>query len=272
MSRRLIGCFLLLASNMVVSTAYAAQQACTTLMAVVYPNAEPYDWQVTDTGVRQGLSVDVLEALAEKTQLNIQRVATKDAKKALREVRSGRVDLIIGVRSEPEQDPRLDYVSPAYAEQNYRVWRRSAEQVSLQQWPQLSGLRGALEPKQLPSFDLQAQLLAWPVSHVADNKTATQMVLDGRADYLIAEQHQQYLRLQKAGQLDLFEAIEPPVASHQLFVALAKDSACNDQALRNKLSKGLLALTQKGAAQSRLDAVMQRWQALHPSQPSVVGE
>ena len=124
----------------------------------------------------------------------------------------------------------------------------------------------------MPSFDLQAQLLAWPVSHVADNKTAAQMVLDGRADYLIAEQHQQYLRLQKAGQLDLFEAIEPPVARHQLFVALAKDSACNDQALRNKLSKGLLALTQKGAAQSRLDAVMQRWQALHPSQPSVVGE
>ncbi|MFB0962076.1 MAG: transporter substrate-binding domain-containing protein [Pseudomonas sp.] len=272
MSGRLIGCFLLLASHITVNTAHAAQQACTTLMAVVYANAEPYDWQEAETGVKQGLSVAVLEALAKKTGLNIHQVASKDAQKALAEVRSGRVDLIIGVRSDPKHQRGLDYLSPAYTQQEYRIWRRSAEQVSLQQWPQLSGLRGALTSKPLPGFEQTAQLLAESVRYVADDKVATQMVLDGRADYLIAEQHQQYLRLQKMGQLDVFEAVDPPVASQPLFVALAKDSACNDQALRKKLSQGLLALTQNGVVQNRLDAVMQRWQTLHPSQPSAVGE
>ncbi len=274
MSGRLIFCAALLAINVTANAAQTAQQACAVLMAVVQPNAEPYDWLAADNAVMQGLSVDFLQALAQKTQLGIKKVPAENAEKALREVRSGRVDLIIGVHSEPEKDQRLDYLYPAYVKQDYRIWVRTGEQASLKQWPQLSGLRGvrALASKQLPDFDIQAQLLAWPMQGVQDDKTATQMVLEGHADYLIAEQNQQQLRLQQAHQLELFEAIEPPVASRELYLALSKDSACNDEVLRNKLSKALLELTQSGAGKKHLNDAMQRWQAQHSSDSSTKSE
>ncbi|MDY0249941.1 MAG: transporter substrate-binding domain-containing protein [Pseudomonas sp.] len=256
------------------ATAHAGQQACTTLMAVVHSHAEPYDWQAPDTGAQHGLSVDFLQALAKQTQLTIKNIATKNTEKALREVRSGRVDLIIGVHNQPEQDARLDYLYPAYAQQNYSIWLRAGEQVSLKQWPQLSGLRGvrALDSKKLPDFDTQVQLLAWPMRSVQDNKTATQEVLQGQADYLIAEQNRQQLYLQEGNLSDFFEVIEPPVATHQLFVALSKDSACNDLDMRNKLSKALLELTKSALAQNRLNAVMQQWQTLHSGDSSIKSE
>ena len=266
MSGRLIVCSMVLATSVMLSPVYAAQQMCSTLMAVVHPNAQPFDWQDAHTGVRQGLSIDLLAALAEKTQLDIQRVTAKDASKALREVRSGRVDLIIGVHSEPHKDSRLDYLAPAYAQQDYRIWLRAGEQASLQQWPQLSGLRGVrgLDLKVLADFDAQAQRFNWPLRSVQDTKTATQMVLQGRADYFIAEQHQHQLYVQEANLADLFEVIELPVTTQKLFVALSKDSACNDLAMRNKLSKALVDLTQTTVAQRRLAKVVQDWQAIHP--------
>ena len=274
MSGRLICYGFLLASNVVVATSYAAQQACTTLIAVVQPNAEPYDWLAADALLRQGLSADFLQALAHKTQLTIHHIATKNAEKALRAVRSGRVDLIIGVHREPEADPQLDYLYPAYAQQDYRIWRRAGEQAALQSWPQLAELRGvhALELKHLPDFDIQAQLLAWPIRSVADHATATQQVLAGQADYLIAEYSQQQLYLQATQQFELFEVIEQPVATQDVFVALSKDSACNDQGLRDTVSKALLELAESSAKQGRLTAAMQHWQALHPSESSAKSE
>ncbi len=271
MSGRLIVCSMVLATSVMLSPVYAAQQMCNTLLAVVHANAQPFDWQDARTGISQGLSIDLLAALAEKTQLDIQRVTAKDASKALREVRSGRVDLIIGVHSEPQKDSRLDYLTPAYAQQDYRIWLRAGEQASLQQWPQLSGLRGVrgLDLKALPGFDAQAQQFNWPLRSVQGTKAATQMVLQGRADYLLAEQHHYQLYLQEAKLTDLFEMIEPPVATRQLFVALSKDSACNDVAMRNTLSKALVDLTQATVAQRRLTKAMQDWQTmrLHDASP-----
>lgn len=274
MSGRLIFCAVLLTINAVVSVAHAAQQSCTTLIAVIQLNAEPYDWLTPEANVQQGLSVDFLQALAEKTQLSIGSVAVKTAEKALREVRSGRVDLIVGAHAQPEQDPRLDYLYPAYAQQEYRLWVRAGEQLSLKQWPELSGLRGVrvLESKLFADFDRQAQLFAWPIRSVKNNQQATQMVLKGQADYVLAEQHQQQLYLQTINQLELFEVVEQPIVTDELFVALAKDSACNDQSMRSKLSKALLELTQPDLSKNRLNVALQRWQAAHPRASSVTDE
>ena len=265
MSGRLIFCSLLLVTSTMLASAHAAQQACTSMTAVMQENAEPYDWFATDTGTWQGLSVDFLQALAEKTQLTIKSINSKSNEKALRDVRNGRVDLIIGVSNTPSADSRLDYLFPAYAQQNYQIWLRAGEQVSLKQWPQLSGLRGvrALEAKRLPDFDARVQLLNWPMRSVQDNTIATQMVLQGRADYLIAEHNQQQLYLQQSSLSELFEVVEPPVVTHKLFVALSKDSACNDADMRNKLSKALVELTRDAVASSRLQTAMQQWQAVH---------
>lgn len=273
MSGRLISCAMWLAISLMSSTLYAAQQRCESLTAVLHPNAEPYDWLASETGLAQGVSVDLLKALAEKTQLNIQLIASKTAAKALREVRSGRVDLILGVQAQPEPDLRLDYMYPAYAQQDYRLWVRAGELLSLSQWPELSGLRGSmLEVDSLVEFARQAEAAGWPMQQVKSRQQALQMLLEGRADYFVAEQYQQQLYLQRLDQLERFEAVDPPLATQKLFVALAKDSACNDQAMRQTLSKALLALSQPELSEKRLASALQRRQVANPRTTSEIDE
>lgn len=217
------------------SMLYADQQACETLVAVSYLTAEK----------PRNASLDVVHALAEKTQLRI-KVEAAQRRKALAEVRSGRVDLIIGVSLETEKDAPLDYLTPAYTEKTYRLWLRTGEQVSLTQWPELSGLRGVqvITAKPLMVFDRQAEQLNWPIRAVDSLAVAIDKVLQGRADYVLAEQQamQQYIVQHDLGRR--FEAIDPPVETQGFFVAMAKDSACHTPALRSRLNKALLALSQ----------------------------
>ncbi|NLY13989.1 MAG: transporter substrate-binding domain-containing protein [Gammaproteobacteria bacterium] len=243
MSRRFISCAVWAAVHVAApQLVYANPQACTALVAVSYVDA----LAATAAGQeqQQQLNQNLITALAKHAQLSISLDAAQ-GNKALSEVRSGRVDLVVGVSLEPKQDAKLDYLQPAYTQQNYRIWRRTGEQLSLKQWPELAGLRGVRlsGSKNLIDFDRQAQLQHWPIWTVDSFDSAVQQVLDGQADYVLAEtfKFQQYLARQAL--TDAFEMIEPPVATQEFFVAIAKESACNSAALRSTLKQALSAIS-----------------------------
>jgi len=232
-------------SSTVPRVLYADQQACETLVAVSYFTVPLAVEDQDDQQVQRNISLEFLKTLAKKTQLSI-KVDAAEGQKALAEVRSGRVDLIIGVSLEPEKDPRLDYLSPAYAQKTYRLWLRTGEQVSLKQWPELSGLRGVrvMPPARLIDFDLQAQLLNWPVRTAQSLQIAIAKVQEGRADYVVAEQQSMQQYLVEHDLTRRFEAVDPPVETQGRFVAIAKDSACNTAGLRSTLNKALAQLAE----------------------------
>jgi len=244
MSRRFVVCAAwAAASSIIPGVLYADQQACEALVAVSYLDASFDQAHALDKQAQHRLNADVLKVLAQKTQLKI-TVDSAQGAKALAAVRSGRVDLIIGVSQQSDTEARLDYLKPAYAQKTYRLWRRTGEQLSLQQWPELRGLRGirVLEQKQFADFDMQANLLNWPVRSVETLDMAIDRILQGRADYVLAEQEgfQQLLVEKELAQR--FEFTEPPVQILGLFLALSKDSACNSEQLRSTLSKALVKL------------------------------
>ncbi len=246
MSRRFLFCAVWVAVSSMPSVLYAEQQACERLIAVSYLDASFDAASTLDKDRQHRLNADFLKAVAQKTKLNITLDSAQGAK-ALAEVRSGRVDLIIGVSQQPENDTRLDYLKPAYMHKTYRLWRRAGEQLSLQQWPVLTGLRGVrvVDSKQFAEFDVQADLRNWPVRSVDTLDIAIERILQGRADYVLAEQEgfQQLLVEKELGQR--FEFTEPPVKTQGLFVALSKDSACNTDQLRLTLNKALLKLSEQ---------------------------
>lgn len=221
---------------------YAQQHACEGLVAVSYASAELTAQQQSR---RYKLNEEFLQDLAQNASITIALESAQELK-ALAEVHSGRVDLIIGVYADPAQDAQLDYLSPAYVQKNYRLWVRTGEHRSVTQWPELSGLRGVrlLESKHSIDFDLQAQLLNWPLRTVDSLGSAVSEVLEGRADYVVAEQQvvQQYL-----AEHDLerrFEFIDPPVEVRKFFLAMSKDSVCNTPELRKSLANALAKLVE----------------------------
>lgn len=244
MSGRFVFCAAWAAVSAMPSALYAGQQACERLIAVSYLDASFDAAHALDKETQHRLNADFLKALAQQAQLNI-TVDSAQGVTALADVRSGRVDLIIGVSQQSDPEARLDYLKPAYAQKTYRLWRRAGEQLSLQQWPELKGLRGVrvLDHKQFADFDVQADLRNWPVRNVDTLDIAIDRILQGRADYVLAEQEgfQQLLVEKELAQR--FEFTEPPVKTQGLFVALSKDSACNSAALRLTLNKALLQLT-----------------------------
>ena len=222
------------------SIALADQQACEILVAVSYVDVSRGAQKQKQ---QQKTNTDLLRNLAKITQLNI-TLDSVQGSKALSEVRSGRADLIVGVGTEPEKDKRLDYLEPAYQQKTYRLWVRTGEHITLKQWPELSGLRGVrvLSPQPLVDFDLQVQLLGWPVRTSNTLELAVNKVIEGRADYVLADQRAMQQYLDKNDLVRRFEFIDPPVEVQEQFVAFSKDSACNTEALRNRLSKALTQL------------------------------
>ncbi len=244
MSRRLVLSAVCAAMSSMPGVLYAEQQACETLVAVSYLDASFDAAHALDKETQHRLNADLLKALAQKAQLSISVDAAQGAK-ALAEVRSGRVDLIIGVNQQSDAAADLNYLKPAYAQKTYRLWRRTGEQLSLQQWPELTGLRGvrALDHKQFVDFDVQAQLRNWPIRNVDTLDMAIDRIVQGRADYVVAEQDDFQQLLVEKELAQHFEFTEPPVKTQRMFVALAKDSACNSEQLRSSLSAALLKLT-----------------------------
>lgn len=220
------------------SVARADQQACEMLVAVSYVDAS-----LSAKQQQHKANTDLLKNLAKNTQLTIILDPAQDSK-ALIEVRSGRADLIVGVGIEPEKDKRLDYLEPVYQQKNYRLWVRTGEHITLKQWPELSGLRGVrvLSSQPLVDFDLQVQLLNWPVRTADTFELAVNKVIEGRADYVLAEQQIMQQYLEKNDLVRRFEFLDPPAEIQEQFVAMSKDSACNTPALRNSLSKALAKL------------------------------
>ena len=225
------------------SVLYAQQQACETLIAVSYAKESATDLPPT-AGARLSISnAELLQQLAQATQLQIQ-VQSASRQQAFADVRSGRVDLIIGTMSATQQHADLDYLTPVFARQTYRLWRRSAAQLSLEHWPELAGLRGVQVLKaSLPAdFAQQVQQHNWPMQSVADLDQAIDLILEGEADYLVAEQRMFEQHLAHRELTSHFEYNASAVATRGVLTALSKDSACNSASLRNTLNKALAQL------------------------------
>ena len=241
--KRLVFCVVWMALSWAApQVVYAQQQACERLVAVSYASAELTAQQQSR---RHKLNEEFLQDLAQNTSITI-ALESAQGLKALAELHSGRVDLIIGVQAHPLEDVQMDYLTPAYLQKTYRLWVRTGEHGSVTQWPELSCLRGVrlLESKHSIDFDQQAQLLNWPLRTVDSLDSAVSEVLEGRADYVVAEQQvvQQYL-----AEHDLerrFEFIAPPVEVRKFFLAMSKDSVCNTPELRKSLANALAKLVE----------------------------
>ena len=240
MSKRFVQCAIAaVLSYSATSSVLAEPQACHTLVAASY-FTQPATSSTGAAPAARQVSAEFLQSLAQASRLKIKLVSVEqDA--ALAEVQSGRIDLIIGVDQQAAQDHHLNYLAPAYLQKKYGLWVRVGEHRTLKQWPELLGLRGVrvVPPQRLIDFDLQAQLLNWPVRTAQSLEQAVQRVLAGRSDYLIAEDQGMRDYLHQHDLLRRFELMEQPVHTQSLYVALAKDSACNTAALRQKLSQNL---------------------------------
>ncbi|WP_246238016.1 substrate-binding periplasmic protein [Pseudomonas akapageensis] len=253
---------LLLGVALVPSLALAVGK-CERLVATGNPDTPPYLWRdPQDPKHLIGASADLLAQVAGELGLKIEVLYGGKAGEALEEVRSGRMDLQVGMPLENGQLESLDFIHPALLHNDYLVWTRHDSTLVYNTLADLHGHPGAVSQKSrlTPEFEAVAKgsLNLVPVDNLTQG---FQKLLLGQVDYVLAGRYTGAALAQSLGMSNDLVARGLPLDRPGLYLALSHNSACNDPWLRGQLAKKMTELPASGLTEAVLQRNVERWQA-----------
>ena len=238
-----------------------AASRCERLVATGDSNQPPYLWvDPAKPGQLVGLYADLAQRIGAELGVDIRLVESGDAARAGEEVASGRADLLLGVTPSLDDLQRLDVFHPALYLAPQVVLVKADSSFPFAGWNDLRGRRG-LRPAGV-AFDSAFEGFAranLELSEVASLDEGLDQLRLGRTQYLIADRQAAVARIAALGFQDAVQALDWPVTSRPLHLALSHSSACNDPALRGQLAVQLRQLAESGLADGLLRANLQRW-------------
>lgn len=229
--------------------------ACDTLAVSGNPEYPPLLW-VSDrtprllTGAVEAFLREIVEPLGVTVQVQnkgswarVQRLA-----------QLGEIDLVAGAFITSERIGYMDYVLPPMTHLPTNVWVPKARPFQYRHWPDLKGRQGSTLINN--SFGQRFDQYAKDNLDIEGVRTIEQsflMAQADRVDYVLYEQLQGQVKLERLGIADEFVALAPPVSREGLFFAFSKRSACNSVAFREAFMKQLSALDDQGRLQELIE-------------------
>lgn len=240
-----------------------AAGSCERLVATGSPDAPPYLWRdAQDPRHLIGVNADLLNQVASELNVKVEILYGGKRSQALEEVRSGRMDLLVDAPLTMAELETLDYVHPALAQNDYRVWTRNVSPVVYRSLADLHGHTGAISARARPTQAFAAldreQLHLLPQESLA--KAFGQLLL-GKVEYVVAGRYSGAATAQALGMQNDLTTSELPIDRPGLYLALSHDSACNDGWLRGQLAKKMTELAASGLPPELLSRNVERWKA-----------
>ena len=236
---------------------------CERLVATGNPDYPPYLWLDPQSPKHLiGASADLLMLIGEQLGVKIELLHTGPWGKAEGEVRSGRVDLLLGAPLTLSRLDAMDYVHPAFFNTPSVVWVNKDRMFPYSGWEDLRMRSGGLVAGTGfgPQFDGYAKANL-TLEEAPSLSQAFHKLLQGRTDYVLYERYPGMAQADAQGMLGGLETLEPPVSSEGLYLAVAHNSACNDAWLRGQLAKKMTELTAAGLPETLLQRNLERWKA-----------
>ncbi|GGC68730.1 substrate-binding periplasmic protein [Marinobacter halophilus] len=229
--------------------------ACDTLVVSGNPEYPPLLW-VSDrtpkllTGAVEAFLREIVGPLGVTVQVQnkgswarVQRLA-----------QLGEIDLVAGAFITSERIGYMDYVLPPMTHLPTNVWVPKARPFEYRHWPDLKGRQGSTLINN--SFGQRFDQYAKDNLAIEGVRTIEQsflMAQADRVDYVLYEQLQGQVKLERLGIADEFVALAPPVSREGLFFAFSKRSVCNSMAFREAFMKQLSALDDQGRLQELIE-------------------
>lgn len=171
-------------------------------------------------------------------QLNLHEYTDDSAQ----EFSSGVLDLWLGAGLERLRQTASHPVLPALWQDELLIWLRAGEQVGLERWPQLNGLRGGFWPEQQAQGELKGlqSHLELALLREFENPAATlDALLKGEIDFLLAEPGLiDGLLLQPLSESDI-EHLTQPLLVRPRYLAISNKTACKSATLIERLAAAL---------------------------------
>ncbi|MCU1716711.1 substrate-binding periplasmic protein [Pseudomonas sp. 5P_3.1_Bac2] len=260
--------FVLLFALLVLPFTAVAAGKCERLVATGNPEYPPYLWRDPQNPQQLiGANADLLQYLAKQLGISVEVLYTGPWSRAQDEVRTGRVDMIVGAFLTLPRLEVMDYVHPAFYVTPNVVWVHRGAEFPYAGWEDLRGRTGdtLVNNSFGQAFDSFAQTNL-TLEGVSSLSQAFKKLVLGRTDYVLYERYPGQALADSQGMSDELLVLDPPVSSEGLYLTLSHNSACNDPWLRGKLAQQLTEAVAQGVPDSLLQRNLQLWkeQQLHP--------
>lgn len=253
---------LLFAALLCMPAVTLAAGKCERLVATGHPDYPPFMWRDPQNPQQLvGAQADLLAQLGKDLGVHIEVLASRSWDKAVEEVRSGRVDLLVGGPLNLADLEALDYIHPPLFSRAKVVLVRNIASFPYIEWADLRERRGALVGGEFDqAFDEYAKANL-SLEQGASLPQLLQKLMLGEVDYLVHEREPAFAQAYTLGLQDDLLALSPPISSEGLYVALSHNSACNDPWLRGQLAKKMTELAATELAETLLERNFQLWKA-----------
>ncbi len=241
-----------------------AQSDCSTLTISGPAEYPPYLWQakLPSTEVK-GASFTMLEYLTEKSGLQFQMIYTGSWARTQMELESGSLVMLTGLFYNDERAKVMDFLQPAYAQSNARIWVHKDQEKNISSLEQLQKLQGATQIgfSLGRTFDNYAKENL-QLSRVRSITQAFKMLESKRVDYVAYEEQPGIAILNGMGSVAKHLKMLPmDISSEGIYLSVAKKSACNKPEVIEPIQKALRELNKTQTMEKLVQEAQAQWKA-----------
>jgi polar amino acid transport system substrate-binding protein len=259
-SLRAVVC-LLWAVLWLVPCAVLGASECDHLTATGNAEYPPYLWRDPQDPQRLiGANADLVKKLGEQLGLQIDVVYVGPWSRSQEEVRAGRIDMLAGYFLTDARQQVVDFITPPFLATSSMVWVRRDAAFPYHQWSDLIGRSGGtlVNNSNGQAFDEFARAHL-SLEAVPTASQAFQKLMLKRNDYFIFEQYPGFALARTLGIYDQVQALEPPVSSDGLYLALSRSSKCITPSLRDRMAAQMQAIVSSPLPQALVKANLELW-------------
>ena len=252
-------CLSVFAALALTNTAAFAAGDCAKITATGHPQYPVIAYQQGDNLV--GAAPMLVEAIAKKLNIPLQSKFMGNWAYAQAAVRDGKADMIFGIYYNDERAQYLDYVQPAFMFDDVAVFVAKGKAFPFTGQDNLIGKKGVTSEGESYGNAFDAFMKdKLDVTRTNGIDEAFKVLLDGKADYLIAGYYPGLAEASKEGVKDKVEVLDQALLTAEMFVAFSKKSPC--LALVPQFGQGIAEMTTDGRFDKMRDAATATWDKL----------
>lgn len=253
--KKVFGLSLLAAATLACPAAFAADE-CAKITATGHPQYPVLAYKSGDAIV--GAVPALVTAIATQIDVPLESKAMGSWADAQAAARDGKADMIFGIYYNDERAKYLDYVQPAFMYDDVAIFVAKGKAFPFTARDDLIGKKGVTNKGESYGNDFDTFMKEkLDVTRTDGIGEAFKMLLDGKADYLVAGYHPGIAEAAKSGLKDQVGVLDQALLAAEMFVAFSKKSPC--RSLAEKFGQGITELTTDGSFDAMVTEADEGW-------------
>jgi len=240
---------------LIANSALAAD--CEKLIVTGHPSYPPVAWKEGDRIV--GASVKMVEMICQDLGLKAQPKAMGSWEDAQKAIRKGTADIIFGIYYNDARAEYMHYIEPSYMQDPVFLLVPKGRVFPYSKWSDLKERRGVCNRGESygPEFD-EYMVKNLNVIRGDGVEECFQILLNGKADYLIIGLYPGMNEAKKLGVWDKIEPLPRQLSAFEMFVAFSKKSPCYEK-YQQGFSERIKSMVANGTVQTLLILSQAEW-------------